>query len=102
MNLTRLSSLASLAIQSVSVSALYSLTTEFYSNELDILMRVAISFPNLRKLKLNEIRRSTRLGNEPGMIDWNGTVPCFDSPSSRNCCYERPAKSTQVGVPSRT
>ena len=58
LNLTRLSSLASLAIQSVSAPALYSLTIELYSNELDILMRVAISFPNLRKLKLNEIRRS--------------------------------------------
>ncbi|KAI0647289.1 hypothetical protein C8Q79DRAFT_925854 [Trametes meyenii] len=46
--------MSSLAIQTLSSSRLYSLTVDYFSNDYDILDRVAMAVPNLRKLKLNE------------------------------------------------
>ncbi|KAI0827483.1 hypothetical protein BC628DRAFT_1418575 [Trametes gibbosa] len=53
-NLTRLSSMSALAVQAISSSRLYSLTIDHFSNDYDVLSRVASGLPNLRKLKLNE------------------------------------------------
>ncbi|KAH9847485.1 hypothetical protein C2E23DRAFT_890017 [Lenzites betulinus] len=53
-NLTRLTSMSSLAIQTLSSSRLYSLAVDYHSTDYDVLSRVAMAIPNLRKLKLNE------------------------------------------------
>ncbi|OJT09095.1 hypothetical protein TRAPUB_5 [Trametes pubescens] len=53
-NLTRLTSVANLAIQTLSASHLHTLTVDCFSTDYDILSRVSLAVPNLRKLKLIE------------------------------------------------
>ena len=53
-NLSRLTSMSFLAIQAVGSTQLYSLSVDFFSNDYDILIRIAAAAPNLRKLRLNE------------------------------------------------
>ncbi|KAH9854806.1 hypothetical protein C2E23DRAFT_883370 [Lenzites betulinus] len=53
-NLSRLSSMSALAVQTISSSRLHTLTVDHFSTDYDILARVAAAAPNLRKLKLNE------------------------------------------------
>lgn len=53
-NLSRMNSMAALAIQTLSSSYLYCLTVDYFTNDYDVLLRVANAAPNLRKLKLNE------------------------------------------------
>lgn len=57
-NLTRLASMAALALQSLSTSPLYSLSVEFFSDDYDILSRIVSAAPTLRKLKLVEKPRT--------------------------------------------
>ena len=57
-NLTRLASMAALAVQALSTSPLYSLCINFFSDDYDILTRIVAAAPHLRKLKLVEIPRS--------------------------------------------
>ena len=53
-NLSRLTSMSFLAVQAISSSRLYSLSVDFFSNDYDILLRIAAAAPALRKLKLSE------------------------------------------------
>ncbi len=57
-NLTRMASVAALAINALSTSPLWSLTIEFFSDDHDILARVAGAAPNLHKIKLLEKPRT--------------------------------------------
>ena len=57
-NLSRQSSMSSLAIHSLSASPLHTLTIDFYPNDYDILSRIAAVIPNLRRLKLVEKPRA--------------------------------------------
>lgn len=57
-HLTRLASMAALAIRSLSTSPLYSLAVDFFSDDYDILTRVVAAAPLLRKLKLVEKPRT--------------------------------------------
>ncbi|KAI0652977.1 hypothetical protein C8Q70DRAFT_1059734 [Cubamyces menziesii] len=69
-NLTRLTSMSALAIQKISSPLLYSLTVDHFSNDYDILSRVAAAVPKLRKLKLNEKATSER-GHGRVRRPWN-------------------------------
>ncbi|OJT07709.1 hypothetical protein TRAPUB_1399 [Trametes pubescens] len=53
--LSRLNSMSSLAIQTIT-SRLHSLTIDYFTNDYDILARIATTLPHIRKLKLNEKR----------------------------------------------
>ncbi|TFK83032.1 hypothetical protein K466DRAFT_655439 [Polyporus arcularius HHB13444] len=59
-NLTRLASMAALAIQALSTSPLYLLCINFFSDDYDILARIVAAAPRLRKLKLVEKPRAQR------------------------------------------
>ncbi|KAI0655859.1 hypothetical protein C8Q70DRAFT_1057070 [Cubamyces menziesii] len=71
-NLTRLTSMSALAIHNISSasSRLYSLAVDHFSNDYDILSRVAAAAPNLRKLKLNE-KPTTERGEGRLRRPWN-------------------------------
>ncbi|KAI0654540.1 hypothetical protein C8Q70DRAFT_1058313 [Cubamyces menziesii] len=69
-NLTRLTSMSSLAIQNISSPRLHTLTVDHFSNDYDVLSRVATAVPNLRKLKLNEKPTSER-GDGRHHRPWN-------------------------------
>ncbi|CDO68113.1 hypothetical protein BN946_scf185044.g21 [Trametes cinnabarina] len=53
-NLSRLTSMSSLAVWSLSSSNLHTLTVDYFTNDYDVLSRVIFATPSLRKLRLNE------------------------------------------------
>ncbi|CDO75810.1 hypothetical protein BN946_scf184951.g8 [Trametes cinnabarina] len=59
-SLTRMASMAAMAINALSTSPLWCLTIDFFSDDHDILARIASAAPNLRKLKLIEKPRAQR------------------------------------------
>ncbi|KAI0363916.1 hypothetical protein BV20DRAFT_1057656 [Pilatotrama ljubarskyi] len=69
-NLTRLSSMASLAIQTLAASRIHTLTVDCFSSDYDILSRVVFAVPNLRKLKINEKPQPQRRHNH-ARRPWN-------------------------------
>ncbi|KAI0753040.1 hypothetical protein C8Q80DRAFT_1267478 [Daedaleopsis nitida] len=78
-NLTRMASLAALAINALSTSPIYSLTIDFFSNDFDILARIAYAAPRLRKLKLIEKPRALHretVGRRPwnDLLAWHRTL----------------------------
>ncbi|KAI9057612.1 hypothetical protein FKP32DRAFT_1681295 [Trametes sanguinea] len=63
-NLSRLTSMSSLAVRSLSSSHLHTLTMDYFTNDYDVLSRIIFATPNLRKLKLNEkAQRERRHGS---------------------------------------
>ncbi|KAJ8463967.1 hypothetical protein ONZ51_g9905 [Trametes cubensis] len=70
-NLSRMSSMSSLALRTLSSSHLHSLTVDFFDNDYDVLLHVIEAAPNLRKLKLNE-KAHTQRRHDGGMRrPWN-------------------------------
>ncbi|KAI0355759.1 hypothetical protein OH77DRAFT_1511553 [Trametes cingulata] len=69
-NLTRLTSIANFAIQSLSASRIHTLTVDCFSSDYDILSRVVAAVPNLRKLKINEKHHPQRRHNH-ARRPWN-------------------------------
>ncbi|RDX40104.1 hypothetical protein OH76DRAFT_1490579 [Lentinus brumalis] len=69
-NLSHLTSMSFLAVQAASSSRLYALCVDFFSNDYDVLIRVAAAAPNLRKLKLNEKPHPQRR-LQPTRRPWN-------------------------------
>lgn len=118
--LSRLNSMSTLAIQTIT-SRLHSLTIDYFTNDYDILARIAATLPHIRKLKLNEKRypevcvftavlvpllnyhTSAVAGNFAGlgMIAGRGTMHCSDLPPSKSlCCAHSQAFRDQAVAPS--
>ncbi|KAI0653765.1 hypothetical protein C8Q70DRAFT_937436 [Cubamyces menziesii] len=70
-NLSRMSSMSSLALQSLSSSHLHSLTVDYFNNDFDVLLHVIDAAPNLRKLKLNEKAQPQRRHGGSMRRPWN-------------------------------
>ncbi|KAI0366440.1 hypothetical protein BV20DRAFT_1055587 [Pilatotrama ljubarskyi] len=69
-NLTRLTSMANLAIQTLVASRIHTLTVDCFPSDYDILSRVVNAVPNLRKLKINEKFQPQRRRNH-ARRPWN-------------------------------
>ncbi|KAI0363072.1 hypothetical protein BV20DRAFT_1058363 [Pilatotrama ljubarskyi] len=70
-NLSRLTSMSSLAIRSLCSSNLHSLTMDYFINDYDSLLLVVSTTPNLRKLKLNEKAQPQRRHDGGVRRPWN-------------------------------
>ncbi|KAI9060541.1 hypothetical protein FKP32DRAFT_1678860 [Trametes sanguinea] len=70
-NLSRLTSMSSLAVRSLSPAHLHTLTMDFFTNDYDVLSRVIFATPNLRNLKLNEKAQLERRRDGSIRRPWN-------------------------------
>ncbi|KAJ8457604.1 hypothetical protein ONZ51_g11428 [Trametes cubensis] len=70
-NLSRMTSMSSIALRSLSSSHLHSLTVDYFNNDYDVILHVINATPNLRKLKLNEKAQPQRRHDGSTRRPWN-------------------------------